>query len=219
VGAVESTAGADWLHASAHQSSAALGTGLIAIGDQTGVVDRTAVSGADAQAGDADAGYLMLNIEEDKMSSLVRSALKHWGPGLSALAVAAYVLMLTPHRSAASVTLDHFKAEWKDASQTVIISWKTATELNVTGFIVQRSTSSGGGFVDITGVIPPVGDQLGGGTYGPVADDPLNLMTGVTYWYRLVVTHSNGSNDNILPVAVQAGVIWRKICLPVIVRH
>jgi hypothetical protein len=148
------------------------------------------------------------------MSSLIRSSLKRWGPGLSALAVAACVLMFAPQRATASVTLDYFKAEWKDASQTVMISWKTATELNTVGFIVQRSTSRGGPYVAITDTIPAVGDPLSGETYGPLAD-PLELTIGVTYWYQLVIITGNG-NGYIPPVAVLAG---RKICLPVIVRQ
>jgi hypothetical protein len=157
----------------------------------------------------------MRPIKEGKMSSLVRLPLKRWVLGLIVLVVVAFVLMPAPQRAAASVILDYFKAEWQGASQTVLVSWKTATELNVTGFIVQRSTSSTTGFVDITDVIPAVGDQLTGATYGPVADDPLELTLGVTYWYRLVLIRSDASRENISSVAVLAG---GKIYLPMIVR-
>jgi hypothetical protein len=170
----------------------------------------------------------MRHIEDGKMSFLVRSPLKRWTLGLIVLAVAAFVLMLAPHRAAASVTLDYFKAEWNDAAQTVVISWKTATELNLFGFIVQRSTSSGGSYVAITEMIPAKGEQLAGGEYGvppfdennpPIVDGSGDLVSGVTYWYRLALINSNAPNDYISPVAVQAGVVWRQTYLPVIVRH
>lgn len=129
-------------------------------------------------------------------------------PGLIGLAMLVVVLtVLAParQRAAAAVTLDYFKAEWKNANNTVMISWKTATELDAVGFIVQRSTSPITGFVDITETIPAVGDQLTGYTYPPVADDPLKLTIGVIYWYQLVVINRNGDNQYISPVAVLAG--------------
>jgi hypothetical protein len=153
--------------------------------------------------------------KEGKVSFLVRSSLKRWMLGLIVLVVVAFVLMPAPQRAAASVILDYFKAEWRGASQTVLVSWKTASELNITGFAVQRSTSASGSYVDITDVIPAVGDQLTGATYGPVADDPLELTLGVTYWYRLVLIRSDASRENISPVAVLVG---GKIYLPMIVR-
>ncbi|HZY41898.1 MAG TPA: hypothetical protein VFF59_07840 [Anaerolineae bacterium] len=61
-------------------------------------------------------------------------------------------------------------------------------------------------------MIPAVGDQLAGWTYDPVADDPVDLVLGTTYWYQLVVINSNASNDFIPPVAVIAGVVWRLTC-------
>ena len=127
-------------------------------------------------------------------------------PGLIGLTVLVMVLVVfapAHQRAAASVTLDYFKAEWNATSHKVVISWKTATELNTTGFIVQRSTSPTIGFVDITGVIPAAGDQLTGRTYGPVTDT-LTFTSGATYWYQLVVINSNAPNDYISPVAVVA---------------
>ncbi len=108
-------------------------------------------------------------------------------------------------RALASVTLDYFRAHWQANLETAVIEWKTATELNTLGFIVERSTSPSGNFVAITDMIPAVGDQLAGWTYDPVADDPVNLTLGVTYWYRLVVINSNAPNDYIPPIAVLAG--------------
>jgi hypothetical protein len=140
-------------------------------------------------------------------------------PGLIGLAVLVMVLaVLAParQRAAASVRLEYFKAEWQNASQTVVISWKTATELNTVGFIVRRSTLPGSGYVDITEMIPARGDQLAGGEYGVppfdatnprIADDPEDLLLSTTYWYRLVeIETDNSYHDDIGPVvAVLAG--------------
>ena len=138
------------------------------------------------------------------MSFLSRSPLRRWSPGLIVVVVAALMLMSAPHRAVASVTLDYFNAEWNATSHKVVILWKTATELNITGFIVQRGTSSTAGFVDITGVVPAAGDQLTGRTYGPVTDT-LTFTSGATYWYQLVMINSNAPNDYFSPVAVRVG--------------
>ena len=151
------------------------------------------------------------------MSSLVRSPLKRCAIGLCVSVVVAAVLMTAPRRAAASVTLNYFRAAWQADLETVVITWQTATELNTVGFIVQRSTSPTTGFVDITEMVPAVGDLLSGWTYDAVVDDPLELTIGVTYWYRLVVINTSPPNDEIPPVAVLAGG-WRPIYLPVMVH-
>ena len=139
------------------------------------------------------------------MSSLLRSPLKRWLPGLAMLGAAVLVLLSTFQRAAASVTLNYFRAQWRADLETTVITWQTATELNVVGFIVQRSTSPTTGFADITAVIPAQGDQLTGYTYDPVTDDPLELTIGVTYWYRLVIINTTPPNDELPPVGVLAG--------------
>jgi hypothetical protein len=125
---------------------------------------------------------------------LQRSMLRPGLIGLAALAMVLTVLMPARQRAAAAVDLNYFKAEWQSTSQTVLISWKTAMELNTTGFSVQRSTSSSTtGFVDITGVIPAVGDQLTGGTYGPVTD----TLTSAMGWYRLMEIETDNQPHDI----------------------
>jgi hypothetical protein len=131
--------------------------------------------------------------------------LRRYAIGLIVSIVLAAVLIFAPQRAVASVTLNYFRATWHADLETVIIEWQTATELNTVGFIVQRSTSPGSGYVDITDVIPAVGDQLTGWTYDPVADDPLGLTIGVAYWYRLVIINTTPPDDVIPPVAVLAG--------------
>lgn len=141
-------------------------------------------------------------------------------PGLIGLAVLVMVLtVLAParQRAAAAVRLDYFKAEWKDEYDKVMFSWRTATELNTAGFIVQRSTSPGGPYVEITEMIRARGDQLAGGEYGVppfdevnnprIVDDSGDLILGATYWYRLVeIDTDNSRHDDIGPVvAVLAG--------------
>lgn len=140
------------------------------------------------------------------MSSLSRSPRKRWLLGLIMLIAAVFVLLSTTPRAVASVTLNYFRATWQPDLETVVIEWQTATELNTIGFIVQRSTSPTSGFVDITEVIPAVGDQLSGWTYDPVADDPTTIVLGTTYWYRLIVINSSPPNDEIDPVAVLTGI-------------
>jgi hypothetical protein len=152
------------------------------------------------------------------MSSLVRAPLKRWLPGMAMLSVAVLVLWPLSQPAPSSVILNYFRAAWHADLETVIIEWQTATELNTIGFIVQRSESASSGFVDITEVIPAVGDQLSGWTYDPVADDPDTLVIGTTYWYRLIIINATPPNDEIAPVAVLAGAVWRLTYLPVIVH-
>jgi hypothetical protein len=152
------------------------------------------------------------------MLSLGRSPLKRWLPSLVMLIAAAFLLLSTAQHAAASVTLNYFRATWQPDLDTVVVEWQTATELNTVGFIVQRSTSSTSGFVDITDIIPAVGDQLSGWTYDPVADDPTTLVLGLIYWYRLIIINTSPPNDAMVPIAVIAGG-WRPIYLPIVTRH
>jgi hypothetical protein len=124
-----------------------------------------------------------------------------------AAGVALLIGLLAPvgRRALASVTLNYFRATWVPDAETIVIEWQTATELNTTGFIVERSTSPDAGFTAITDIIPAVGDQLAGWTYDPVADDPTNLVLGTTYWYRLIVINTSPPNDVFGPVGVNAG--------------
>lgn len=126
---------------------------------------------------------------------------------MMAVGAALLVGLLAPveRRALASVTLNYFRATWQADLETVVVEWQTATELNTIGFIVERSTSASGGFVPITDIIAAVGDQLAGWTYDPIADDPLDLVLGTTYWYRLIVINTSPPNDTIPPVSVVAG--------------
>ena len=142
----------------------------------------------------------------------VDSRLKRWLLGLALLGTLFFVRQAT-----ASVTLDYFRAAWQADLETVVIEWKTVTELDTVGFIVARSTWPDTGFVAITEVIPAVGDQLSGWTYSPVFDNPLDLVLGTTYWYRLIVINNSPPNGVIEPVAVIAGG-GRPLYLPIVTR-
>lgn len=139
---------------------------------------------------------------------IMRHARRRWVSMLMLVTGAALLLgLLAPvnRRALASVTLDFFRATWQPDLETIVIEWKTATELNTVGFIIERSTASNGEFAAITEVIPAVGDPLGGWEYDPVADDPDTLVIGTTYWYRMIVVNTSPPNDTIDPVSVKAG--------------
>ena len=79
------------------------------------------------------------------------------------------------------VVLDSFTATGQ--TDSVLVEWSTAFEIDNAGFYIHRSTEEGGPYARINpALIPAEGDMFQGADYAYVDDD---VQSGVTYWYRL----------------------------------
>ncbi len=163
------------------------------------------------------------------MSSSIRLPLRRWWVWLAVAAMVAIILWPTHRQASAVVTLLYFHANWRADVETVVLEWATASEIDLAGFQLERSTSPNGGFVPINGgeVFPAEGSQLTGAVYGPYGDDDPPPI-GTTYWYRLVEITMNNQRDPSSPVAVLIGTeatvtptpttVWPWAYLPMVLR-
>jgi hypothetical protein len=96
------------------------------------------------------------------------------------------------------VTLTSFAVRRAPATGAAIISWATATELNSTSFVVERSTDPAAGFAAV-GQVAAAGNSTSVHTYS-VQDAEAAKLT-VTVYYRLRQLDQDGS-AHFSPVAV-----------------
>ncbi len=90
--------------------------------------------------------------------------------------------------------------EFSDAS--VVVEWTTASELDMAGFNLYRSTLPGGPFTQVNDrLIPPSSDPLTGGTYS-YSDEPVEA--GKVYFYQLEAVETSGMVERFGPIEVQA---------------
>jgi len=81
----------------------------------------------------------------------------------------------------ASISLLYFRAVPKIGK--ILLEWETATELDNSGFYIQRSNSRTGNYTRINNsIILANGDSLVGAKYNY---EDSNVSNGTTYWYRL----------------------------------
>lgn len=118
------------------------------------------------------------------------------------------LMILLSSTASAAVALNYFSVIWDPAEgiEAIEITWETATEFDTSGFQVERAISPSGTYTIPEDVqfVPATGDQVTGETYGPFFN--MDVITGTTYWYRLVVYDRSGNPDyGIPPVAVIAG--------------
>lgn len=96
----------------------------------------------------------------------------------------------------AAVTLVSFTATVE--GQAVVLRWETASEVNMLGFYILRSTSEGGGYSRISDLIPAVGEIVGASYQFTDA----NVEPGQTYFYQLEAMETDGSSEFHGPVSV-----------------
>ena len=72
----------------------------------------------------------------------------------------------------------------------ITINWTTITESNTLGFYLTRATTIDGSFEKITGDINATGSDTSGSSYA-YADS--SVVSGQTYYYKLVVLNDDGS--------------------------
>lgn len=106
--------------------------------------------------------------------------------------------LLLPAIILAAVTLVSFEAEVQ-ADNSVNITWETASETNMLGFYVQRSTEEEGTYQRISNIIPAVG-EVAGAFYDFTDTD---TVEGETYYYQLEALETDGSAEFHGPIPVQ----------------
>ena len=111
----------------------------------------------------------------------------------------------------ANVTLESFTATYLPGTQEVRIDWKTATELDTSGFYITRSNSATGPFAQVSPFIPHEGDTISGWTY--VYTDVIPALNR-TYYYFLEAVNNDQSLDPHGPIAVAAGIPSTKTPAP-----
>lgn len=107
------------------------------------------------------------------------------------------VLALIPWPLLAAVTLADFGALAQ--TNTILVYWETASEVNMSVFYVLRSLSANGTYQRISNFIPAEGD-LGGAIYQYIDE---NVQAGTTYYYKLEAVETNGSSDFHGPVSAR----------------
>lgn len=106
------------------------------------------------------------------------------------------LLALLPLAARASVDLVSFEAVPDRAAGIIRVSWKTATETNMSYFWVQRAVN-GGSYARVSQPILAVGDIIGA-DYEYVDAD---VVEGPTYYYRLEAVETNGVADIYGPIS------------------
>lgn len=157
-------------------------------------------------------------------------ALKHMHGGMQSLwslrfhilfGVAGLALLFTLTLSSvyASVTLADFSAV-RDSDAQVTVSWDTATELDIAGFFVRRSSDVDGTYTAISEFIPAEGDGLTGAVYSFVDDD---AASDEDLYYQLEVVNNDQSSTTYGPLVASPDTLSLEdgdttIYLPIIVR-
>lgn len=101
----------------------------------------------------------------------------------------------------AAVELLFFRAR-TDANR-VFLEWQTGTEIDNSGYYVNRSQVSGSNYTRLhANIIPAEGDTLVGARY---TYTDTTVTTGQEYWYRLEIIDTNGNSDLSDPLRVVAG--------------
>ena len=103
---------------------------------------------------------------------------------------------LAPRRASAAVTISSFTAKWQGNS--VIVSWKTGSELNNAGFNILRSTSANGTFTKVN-YTPAQFGSIAGASYS-FTDS--GVTPGQTYYYRLQSIDTSGNIDTYSQLAI-----------------
>lgn len=111
---------------------------------------------------------------------------------LFALAIIKAFMVLPMH---AAVTLVSFTAS--PEGQTIVVKWETASEVNMLGFYLWRSTEEGGIYSPISDLIPAEGDIVGA-TYQFI---DTAVEPGQTYFYKLEAVETTGASQFYGPVS------------------
>lgn len=102
--------------------------------------------------------------------------------------------------SPTAVTLEFFGAH--AAGDRVVVEWRTASEMDLLGFYLYRSTAPGGGYSQVSDGLIPAGapGSLAGGDYRWVDRD---ASAGATYYYKLEDVDCYGNRTSHGPVSTK----------------
>ncbi len=98
------------------------------------------------------------------------------------------------------MTLADFDAA--QASDAIMITWETDSELNNLGFNLWRGTSEAGPDVKLNETLIPSQSQGSSGGFTYTWEDRQDLVNGVTYWYWLDDLDVNGALTRHAPASV-----------------
>lgn len=112
-------------------------------------------------------------------------------------AVVAVILLFLVQAASGAVTLVYFIAD--GYPDRVEVEWETASEVDMAGFYILRSTSEQGDYTDASGFIFSVGDSLSGSTYNFVDQ---NVVENQVYYYKLQIVDNNQASEYYGPVLV-----------------
>lgn len=116
------------------------------------------------------------------------------------LLVGVLVLMVAVKPIQAAVTLLYFQLE--GSATQITIEWETASEIDMIGFYLLKSTQPSGTYDRISDLILSTGDGISGAYY-QYADT--NVTQGNTYYYKLEVLDRNQVSEFFGPIAGYAG--------------
>ena len=123
------------------------------------------------------------------------------GLGFAWLLVVAALGRSGVQQAQAAVTLVSFTASG-DVGQ-VEVKWETATELDNSGFYVQRSDTQNGTYTRVSPFFVSEGDPFAGASYIWIDGEVVN---GSTYWYKLESIDLNQNSETHGPVSATPGV-------------
>jgi len=102
--------------------------------------------------------------------------------------------------SPTAVSLTFFDAH--ASGRNLVVEWQTASEMDLLGFYLYRSTAPEGDYSEVSdGLIPSIAPgSMGGSDYRWVDDD---ASAGVTYYYKLEGVDSHGNRTSHGPVSAK----------------
>lgn len=99
-------------------------------------------------------------------------------------------MLLIPKHGFAAVDLLYFTSTAE--TDSILLEWETAQEINSAGFYIQRRSNPADEFQRIGEFIPSAGDPFTGQYYF-IYDD--TAIVGVLYYYRLEMVDASGNSD------------------------
>ncbi len=117
------------------------------------------------------------------------------------LALAATLVGLGTWHVSAAVTLVKFEAVWQSGT-SILVVWETSSELDTTAYFLYRAESPNGPWDFYIDWEPAAGDEFIGASYSYLDRE---VTQGVTYYYRLEETTSDGSSNFFGPIMATGG--------------
>ena len=107
----------------------------------------------------------------------------------------ALLLAVFPLAARAAVTLVSFEAVPDD--RAILVTWQTASEVDMVGFYVQRGLSESGAYHRVSGLIPATGGIIGATYEYPDTD----VEAGGMFYYRLETLELTGYSEQFGPIS------------------